>query len=371
MERRVGSEHLDLYLSDSNLEEGITQVIKSVRPEWPELPDIKLKVFTDGITNRLVGVYLEKSPNDMVLIRVYGEKTELFIDRKQELRNMRTMYKSGLIPPFYCSFNNGICYGYSPGIVLDENLVRDPLISRLISEMLARMHTIKPQVNRCHEMKDCALEAEPSLFRSLRKFLDLIPGALKDTQRDKRFKKFIPKKQNLISEVNCLELSLKKLFSPVVFCHNDLLLKNIVFNSDKSAVTFIDFEYADYNYQAFDIANHFCEFAGVDTFNPSLYPNKEFQIRWLRHYLEAWVAFKNRSLVTNPIERPSIEKEIETLYHQVNQFAMASHLLWGLWAIVQAEHSTINFDYLGYAVQRLREYYKLKEELLINDEIYH
>ena len=58
MERRVCVEHLDLFLSDSNLEEGITQVIKYVRPDWPEL-DIKLKVFTDGITNRLVGVYLE------------------------------------------------------------------------------------------------------------------------------------------------------------------------------------------------------------------------------------------------------------------------------------------------------------------------
>lgn len=27
-------------------------------------------------------------------------------------------------------------------------------------------------------------------------------------------------------------------------------------------VTFIDFEYVAFNYQAFDIGNHFCEFAG-------------------------------------------------------------------------------------------------------------
>jgi len=27
-------------------------------------------------------------------------------------------------------------------------------------------------------------------------------------------------------------------------------------------VSFIDFEYVGYNYQAFDIANHFCEYAG-------------------------------------------------------------------------------------------------------------
>lgn len=28
------------------------------------------------------------------------------------------------------------------------------------------------------------------------------------------------------------------------------------------SVSFIDYEYADFNYQAFDIANHFNEFAG-------------------------------------------------------------------------------------------------------------
>ena len=133
-------------------------------------------------------------------------------------------------------------------------------------------------------------------------------------------------------------------------------------------MSFIDFEYADYNYQAFDIANHFCEFAGVDTFNPSLYPNKEFQIRWLRHYLEALFALKGRPLLTASIEKPSTEKEVENLYNQVNQFSMAAHLYWGLWAVVQSEHSTINFDFLGYAIQRLRYYYKRKEEL--NDEIY-
>ena len=50
--------------------------------------------------------------------------------------------------------------------------------------------------------------------------------------------------------------------SPVVLCHNDLLLTNILFNEKENKVTFIDFEYASQNYQAFDIANHFAEFAG-------------------------------------------------------------------------------------------------------------
>lgn len=68
-------------------------------------------------------------------------------------------------------------------------------------------------------------------------------------------------------------------------------------------ISFIDFEYASYNPRGFDIGNHFNEYAGmisvlilVNTililylgFGPdyTLYPDKESQYRFLRHYLEA------------------------------------------------------------------------------------
>jgi ethanolamine kinase len=35
------------------------------------------------------------------------------------------------------------------------------------------------------------------------------------------------------------------------------------------------------------------------------------------------------------------------LYVQVNKFALVAHFLWALWALIQAEHSTIDFDFLG------------------------
>ena len=48
----------------------------------------------------------------------------------------------------------------------------------------------------------------------------------------------------------------------------------------------IDFEYAGPNYLAYDIADHFCEFAGVDDVDYSRYPNEDFQKEWLQAYLE-------------------------------------------------------------------------------------
>ncbi len=60
-----------------------------------------------------------------------------------------------------------------------------------------------------------------------------------------------------------MEKSLQALNDKIVYCHNDLLLANIIFYEKNNSVNFIDFEYAGPNYRAYDIANHFCEFAGT------------------------------------------------------------------------------------------------------------
>lgn len=48
------------------------------------------QTFTDGITNKLVGCFYKEDgdteANDVVLVRIYGNKTDLLIDRKAELR---------------------------------------------------------------------------------------------------------------------------------------------------------------------------------------------------------------------------------------------------------------------------------------------
>lgn len=73
----------------------------------------------------------------------------------------------------------------------------------------------------------------------------------------------------LRAEIETLKAALRNVNSPVVFSHNDLLLTNIILQRDASAggrpvnVAFIDYEYAMPNNQAYDIANHFIEFAGV------------------------------------------------------------------------------------------------------------
>ena len=179
---------------------------------------------------------------------------------------------------------------------------------------------------------------------------------------------------------------LTQLASPVVFCHNDLLLKNIIYHEEAAvgpAVTFIDFEYAGYNFQAFDIANHFCEFAGVDTYDATRFPDAAFQRRWLAEYLAAWKALTRcRQTHLSGGKRCGAEgdddgdegasrasdDELRCLQLQVRSFVSAAHLLWGVWALLQSQHSNLDFDFLAYARARLTQYFADRDQQSADQE---
>ncbi|KAI2803706.1 hypothetical protein RDWZM_001636 [Blomia tropicalis] len=324
--------NLDLTISLDCLYDGARLVVQYLRPNWKNL---QFKLLTDGITNRLVQVWeCEQNESEKILIRVYGVNTDLFIDRQAEMRNMQYMNEAGLAAPLYCSFNNGIAYGFTTGLVLDQDLVQEPKISKMIAQQMAIMHSLKPK---------CEDEPKPCLFGDLHRFLSLIP---KDKSR------------NLNQEVDFMETVLPNIKSPVVFCHNDLLMKNIIYNKSDEKISFIDFEYSNYNYQAFDIANHFCEFGGVDSYDSNKFPNKQFQIKWIESYIEMyWQQSSNTNC--------DVPKDVQVinLYEQVEKFTLAAFLYWGIWALVQDINSSIEFDYMRFADERLNEYFKRKQIL--------
>lgn len=341
--------NLDLSISESDVESGATRLLQYVRPEWNKA-DIAFKTFTDGITNKLVGCYCESGPaDDLVLIRIYGKNTELLIDRRAEVATMKRLALIGCAAPLYATFRNGICYGYVPGVTLDEDSVRDETVRRLVAEMFVKFHRLQP---------DDGERPQPLLFPVLKQYHRLIPKSFADPERDRRLRCHIPPKAALGHELLVLEQHLSTLRSPVVFCHNDVLLKNVIYDGDCGRITFIDYEYAGFNYQAFDIGNHFCEFSGLVGTDFSRYPDRSFQLAWLRTYLEFW----NQGRSGAPREVSSCD--VETLYVQVNKFALASHFMWGLWGLVQAENSTIDFDFLGFAIARFGEYFSRKEEFM-------
>ena len=104
--------------TEESLKNGAAQIVSLVKPSWRN-EDFQYKIFTDGISNKLIGVYVGnvKFPDmaDMVLVRVYGAKTELIIDRNAEIRNMTVLNQVGCGCELYAQFANGLAYEFLPG----------------------------------------------------------------------------------------------------------------------------------------------------------------------------------------------------------------------------------------------------------------
>uniref|UniRef100_A0A1I8F7B3 ethanolamine kinase n=1 Tax=Macrostomum lignano TaxID=282301 RepID=A0A1I8F7B3_9PLAT len=237
--------------------------------------------------------------------------------------------------------------------VADEELVREPTFGRLVARELASLH--------CLQVPSADGESaapQPMVFATMRRFLELGPDEFPEPDRQARFRAALPDKAALRAEVADLEAHLVPLACPVVFSHNDTLIKNFVYDRREQRVFLIDFEYCAHNYLPFDLANHFNEFAGVATVDHSRYPSREFQLPWLRNYLQYRDGFLGGG------GADSLDSRVEQLYREVTKFSLASHLLWALWALVQARHSTIDFDFLDYAISRYGEYKAKKAERL-------
>ncbi|XP_034244266.1 ethanolamine kinase 1 isoform X2 [Thrips palmi] len=337
----------------ATLYDGAAEVIASIRPSW-KLSEVKYKLFTDGITNKLVHCSV---PDDVLLIRIYGHNTDLLIDRQAEVRNIKLLQRAGFAPQLYATFNNGLAYEFAPGCTLDAALVRDPVVYPLVARRVAQLHA----QNVDDLLQDPGQQQpRPILWDIMNKYITLLKGAFTDPDKKARFEKKFGGVQCLQTEMEDLQQHLSNLGSPVVMCHNDLLLANVILDPSRDKVTFIDYEYAGLNYQAFDIGNHFAEFAGVATVDYSLYPDKELQFKWLDIYLREF----NRLKAGSETPKDVLPKDVEDLYVQVNKFSLAAHLMWALWAIVQSEHSSIEFNFFEYASIRLEEYFSKKSLFL-------
>jgi len=146
--------------------------------------------------------------------RIHGEKTELFINRETEIRNVQTLSDLGIAAKLYGTFRNGIAYEFIPGEVLTSETVSKPDIYPLVANAMATMHKAIPYDSQ-----------EPCLWKKLQDFLELSPDDFPDDPvKHQRYKSQVMSKMQRKKEIQMLEGLLKNSNSPVVFCHNDALL---------------------------------------------------------------------------------------------------------------------------------------------------
>ncbi|XP_059078369.1 ethanolamine kinase 2-like [Tigriopus californicus] len=335
------------FQSEESLHVGAKALVSQLKPEWP-LDELRIKKFSEGITNVLVGVYRVPNKRDMIMVRCYGNHTETMIDRQAEIRNMLAFYDAGCGARLYGTFANGVAYAFITGTMLTTELVVQPKVNQLVLEMMARMHHF-------NDHQDPA-ERQPCLWKLMRTFWRLVPDQYDDPKKARRFQELgLFSRSELKREIDVFEALLGDCDSPVVFCHNDLLLGNVILSEDQSQVRFIDYEYGDNNYQAYDIANHFTEYVGVGDHldYQRLYPKEPEQKDWIKRYLQAYHATAEIS-----------EDYVHRTYVLVNKFSLLANFTWAMWSLVQAQLSSIDFDYFDYAKQRFDEFKRQKPVFL-------
>lgn len=102
---------------------------------------------------------------DVILVRVYGNKTDLLIDRRAETNNIKILHKYGFAPTLFAEFKNGLAYEYVPGITLTADLAKDDKVWPLVARRMAEMHRV--------EIPDT--EKVPCLVSKCQQFLNLVP----------------------------------------------------------------------------------------------------------------------------------------------------------------------------------------------------
>lgn len=141
-------------------------------------------------------------------------------------------------------------------------------------------------------------------------------------------------------------------------------------------MSFIDYEYATPCPAAFDIANHFAEWGGLSC-DYSVLPTRSQRRAFIEEYLANYFRHipgpnsdeadgSDDSDQTNASARSSTREDVEVsenkLFDEVDLFRGIPGLYWGVWALIQAEISQIDFDYGSYAEVRLGEYWAWRAE---------
>eukprot|EP00455_Lapot_gusevi_P014039 TRINITY_DN1694_c0_g2_i6.p1 TRINITY_DN1694_c0_g2~~TRINITY_DN1694_c0_g2_i6.p1 ORF type:complete len:345 (+),score=63.97 TRINITY_DN1694_c0_g2_i6:93-1127(+) len=322
---------------------GIRTVVIHFVPEFsglsPDSDEIVVTPIGGGITNALFKcAYGEQ----LAVVRVFGEKTELVIDREREGFVSEYLGSHGFGTQIYGRFENGRVekFLYGKSLSPDEMLV--PETANRIAVRLAQLHAMEVPISK-----------DLTLWGLLDEWLQIASSiTFEDPAKNQQLTALnLP---NIGQELRQLREILEQKFpGTVVFCHNDLLSGNVML--DNHNIDFIDFEYSFYNYREFDIANHFCECCGFNC-DWSQFPDEPKQKTFLACYLAESLHLPSPDAVP--------AATTDSLYSNMQPWCLMPHLFWGIWAIVQSRYSPIDFDYLSYSKLRLDGYFMMKHTLL-------
>ena len=273
-------------------------------PEWQGL-DIKITQLSGGITNKL---YRIQSQAGDYTVRIYGDQTELFIDRNCEAHTINEMAKIGVaarMVKFMPEMGVTIVEFIGDSIVLTNDHFVDQSFYPKIVDPIRKIHESGIQL--------------PKVFNPMvevKKMFSILNN-LKAAYPEFDIAGTIERLKKLTEIINIPE-------SGYSACHNDLLADNfILINEDArhkydSPMYIIDWEYAGMAPRYYDIA---------DMFQEILVPREA-----------------EKGIVTEYCQDDNFD---QTLYF-IDLFKPFPDIYWFLWSLIQLNISKIEFDYYNY-----------------------
>ena len=285
-------------------QEFTTEVCHQLLPDWKGL-DIRISELSGGITNKLYRIQSDKGD---YTVRIYGDKTDLFINRDYEAHTIQEMAKVGVA-------SNMIKYMPEIGVTIVE-FIGDSIVLTNDHFLDTSLHSkIVAPVRKIHS-SGVRLKKIFNPLVEVMKMSAILKGL------DAEYKEFdisgtIQRLIKLSSIINLPESQ----YTP---CHNDLLADNfILINEDArdrygESMYIIDWEYGGMAPRYYDLA---------DMFQEIIVPRDA-----------------EKSIVENYCDGNNFER---TLF-LIDLFKPFPDIYWFLWSLIQLNISKIEFDYYNY-----------------------
>ena len=287
------------------LEQEFTKAVcYELLPEWKGL-DIDITRLSGGITNKLFRIRSEKGD---YTVRIYGDKTDLFIHRDYEAHAIREMSKIGVCSPivkYLPERGVTIVEFIDDAIVLNNKHFLDKSLYPKIVEAIKKIHTSGVKLKQ--------------IFNPMVKVKEMfsILTDLKAEYREFDIAGTVDRLEKLDQIINIPE-------SEYTACHNDLLADNFLLIKEdalpryESPMYIIDWEYAGMAPLYYDIADMFQEI-----------------------------------LVPREAEKEVVEaycggEDFDRILYYIDLFKPFPDIYWFLWSMIQLNVSTIDFDYYNY-----------------------
>lgn len=347
------------------------------------------------------------------MLRFYGDQSRSS-DTSFQCEIFKLLSLKGLGPKLYGKFDDGRLEEYLPSDSMSCSQLWTREISSVIAKKLAIVHSLNVPVNKEDSwlLDRLNLWSEQAIKNS-EVSLNADSQGLSQSTKDiaRRLMKI-----NFREEINFIRKVFQHSKSPKVFSHNDLHQGNILFAEPtkrrptlEERIVFIDFEYCSYNYRAYDIANHFCEW--LFEYGSSEYPHFKYfqdkfptldeQKNFVHHYLKQINRMRRGSSTSLPLSNSFnnngceeshsnrngtnhiryqmngisngnlalARRDEDALIDEIEPFFMAVSLHWALWCIKQAQTSTIKFGYWEHAMVRWNLYSNFKAKHLEGNKI--